>query len=75
MVSYCVTMERWGGGLLGAMSTLGDFGTGSWKQTLDLKTPKALSYKKVQTKIPQNGVPHTFDAPSLSFQLLLTESV
>ena len=53
----------------GPMGTLGGFETGSWKQTLDLKTPKALSYRKVQTKIPQNGVPHTFDAPSLSFQL------
>ena len=31
------------GPIEGPMSTLGDFGTGSWKQTLDLKTPKALS--------------------------------
>jgi len=31
----------------GPMGTLGGFETGSWKRTLDLKTPKALSYRKV----------------------------
>ncbi|MFN9900574.1 MAG: hypothetical protein ACK55Z_17685 [bacterium] len=29
------------------MSTLGDLRTRSWKRTLDLETPEALSYRKV----------------------------